>query len=364
MDIPINKPWLPPFDEFAKLANNIFERRYVSNFSKYSQLLESRASNILGKAAVSVSSCDIGLTLTWKALGLNSGEVIVPSFTFPSTVNSLVWNGLTPVFADIDPYNMCLDPLSVEKLISSSTVGIIAVHCFGEPVSTQIDYIAKEHNLKLVFDAAHAIGTTVQGKSLAGRGDASVFSLSGTKVATAGEGGVAVFADSNHSLRFKELRGYGFINDYNAKSVGLNGKMSELNAALGYLSLDSLDKLINRRNEIATRYQKNLSQYPDLQLPPEAPIGDTRSYHSFIITFQHSNQRKNVENILEMNGVEFKRYFLPVHKMQAYTDCTINTALSITDDVWDRSLCIPMFYDLTNRQVDFISSLIEQALLN
>ena len=135
IEIPIAKPWLPPFAEFTALASDIFDSGYVSNFSKYCKLLEERVSDVLGMDVLSVSSCDTGLTLAWRALGIQKGEVIAPSFTFASTINSISWNGLTPVFADIDPNTLCLDPDAVRALITPATVGIAATHCFGQPVS-------------------------------------------------------------------------------------------------------------------------------------------------------------------------------------------------------------------------------------
>ena len=360
--IPVNRPWLPPFEEFAALARDIFERRYISNFGKYSELLEERAGAALGRDVLSVTSCDIGMTLAWRALGLASGEVIVPSFTFASTVNAIVWNGLTPVFADIDPNTLCVDPASVEKLLSPATVGLAAVHIFGEPVSPEIDHIAAAEGLVLVFDAAHAIGTTVNGNSLAARGDATVFSLSGTKVATAGEGGLAAFRDSDTRQRFRELRGYGFIGDYNVKATGLNGKMSELDAALGYLSFGMLDDVVARRAKVAAKYRRRLNGRHGLRLQPEPPPGDTRSYKDFSVVFPNAAARAAVVSALTRRRVGTKRYFLPVHTMAAYRGIAPRASLPVTEDIWERALCIPMFYDLSDEQVDYVADTIEDTV--
>ena len=302
------------------------------------------------------------MTLAWRALGLTSGEVIVPSFTFASTVNAIVWNGLNPVFADIDPNTLCIDPASVEDLLSPATVGLAAVHIFGEPVSREIDRIAGAEGLVLVFDAAHAVGTTVGGDSLAGRGDATVFSLSGTKVATAGEGGLTAFRDADTAHRFREVRGYGFIGDYNVKATGLNGKMSELDAALGYLSIGMLDGMVARRAGIAARYRRRLDGRHGLRLQPEPPPGDTRSYKDFVVVFPNAEGRTAAESALNRRRVGTKRYFLPVHTMAAYRDIAPRAPLPVTEDIWTRALCIPMFHDLSDEQVDYVADTIEDAL--
>ena len=362
MNIPVAKPTLPPFDAFAILAKDIFDRRYVSNFSKYCDLLEGRASDLLGTEIRSVVSCDIGMTLAWRALELSKGEVIVPSFTFASTINAMAWNGLTPVFADIDPDTLCVDPGSVRALISPRTVAIAAMHCFGEPVSTKIDAIASEHGLALLFDAAQAIGSTSGGRSMAGRGDISVFSLSGTKVVTAGEGGLISFANLETKERFLELRGYGFIGDYNAKAPGLNGKISEMNAALGYLSFEMLDEMIADRARIAQRYRDRLAHLKSLRFQPAPPAGDTRSYKDLVIIFASKPLRQAVEQALTDQQIGTKRYFFPAHQMVAYRHLPQPGSLAATEDLYGRALCVPIFSDLTDQDIDRIADLIESAL--
>ena len=359
--IPVTKPWLPPFKEFVALASDIFERRYVSNFSKYNELLEQRASVLFECEVLAVSSCDIGMTLAWKALGKHSGEVIVPSFTFASTVNAIVWNGLSPVFADIDPLTLCLSPDSVNALLTPATVGIAAVHIFGQPVSEEIDMIASEQQLTLVFDAAHAVGTTTAGRSLAGRGDASVFSLSGTKIITAGEGGLASFSDPAVRRLFRKLRGYGFIEDYNVEQPGLNGKMAELDAALGYLSFGLLDELIDTRMNLAKLYRRRLEGTNRIRMQPLAGPGDTRSYKDLVVMFDSATERAAVEHHLAANDIGVKRYFLPVHTMDAYRQLPV-VDLPYTKAAWESALCLPIYHDLGPDNVNRICDLIEEAL--
>ena len=234
---------MPRLEQYSALVAELFESRMLSNFGKYTRLLEQRAATILDHPAPQcVSSCDIGLTLAWRALECSAGEVIVPSFTFCSTVNALMWNGLEPVFADVDPRTYCIDVEDVRRLITPRTVGIAAVHTFGLPADIEpLETLAREHDLKLVFDAAHGLGGRYRDSALGAFGDASVFSLSGTKLVTGGEGGLVTFRDPADAERFTFLRAYGFKDDYNCRYIGLNGKLSELNAALGWLSLDLLE---------------------------------------------------------------------------------------------------------------------------
>lgn len=158
--IPITRPHLPPMDRFMEVVSELYTSRMLSNFAKYSRLLEARAADVLDHPApLCVSSCDIGLTLAWRALECSAGEVIVPSFTFCSTVNALMWNGLEPVFADVDPRTYCIDVEDARGLITPRTVGIAAVHTFGLPADIEpLETLAREHDLKLVFDAAHGLG--------------------------------------------------------------------------------------------------------------------------------------------------------------------------------------------------------------
>ena len=222
--VPITRPQLPPLERFTEIVGEIFQTRMLSNFSKYTQLLEERAAMALDHPdPKSVSSCDIGLTLAWKALQCPPGEVIVPSFTFCSTVNALLWNNLEPVFAEVDPETYCIDVEDARRLITPRTAGLCGVHVFGLPAAIgPLQQLAIEHGLKLVFDAAHGLGGRYEGAALGRFGDASAFSMSGTKLVTSGEGGLVTFRDPDAADRFTYLRGYGFKGDYNCRHAGLN----------------------------------------------------------------------------------------------------------------------------------------------
>jgi dTDP-4-amino-4,6-dideoxygalactose transaminase len=359
--IPITRPHLPAREALTSIVEELFETRMLSNFGKYTQLLERRAAAALGNPlTLSVSSCDIGMLLAWQALDCPPSEVIVPSFTFCSTVNTLRWNGLVPVFAEIDPDTYCIDVEDVRRQITPRTVGISAVHVFGLPAAIEpLEHLANEHGLKLVFDAAHGLGGRYRDTPLGAFGDASAFSMSGTKLVTSGEGGLITFRDPAVAERFSFLRVYGFKADYNCRYVGLNGKLSELNAALGWLSLELLDAARSRRHEQVGRYRDALADCSSITWQ-EVPADCVHGYKDLAIRFHTPAERTAVEAALAAAGVMTKRYFFPVHRMDAYRSY-VRRPLPATDYLYDRVLCIPLYHDLSDQAIDAIAGMIRTA---
>jgi dTDP-4-amino-4,6-dideoxygalactose transaminase len=360
--IPITRPHLPSLERFSEVIAELFETRMLSNFAKYSRLLESRAATLLDHPGPQcVSSCDIGMVLAWRALDGPSGEVIVPSFTFCSTVNSLRWCGLTPVFADVDPETYCLDPEDVRRRITPRTVGIAAVHTFGLPADIEaLEGLAAEHDLRIVFDAAHGLGGRYRGRALGAFGDASVFSLSGTKLVTGGEGGLATFRDAETADRFNYLRAYGFRGDYNCRHIGLNGKLSEMNAALAWLSLDLIDEVMTRRLAQVARYRQALAECNEVAFQ-SVPDGCVHGYKDLAIRFADRERREAAEAALAAAGIMTKRYFFPAHRMESYR-ADHRYALAVTDRLAEQILCVPLFHDLKDAQIDGIAATIRGAI--
>ncbi len=359
--IPITRPHLPPIEDFHEVVADLFETRMLSNFAKYTRLLEGRAAAVLDHPAPqSVSSCDIGMVLAWRALGCQAGEVIAPSFTFCSTINALSWNGLEPVFADVNPETYCLDPDDIRRRITPRTVGIAAVHTFGLPA----DIAAMEDLARIRTEARLRrgpwTGRTLPGARLGAFGDASVFSLSGTKLLTGGEGGLATFRDPDDAERFSLLRVYGFKGDYNCRYIGLNGKLSELNAALGWLSLDLLDPVLARRNAQVMRYRRALEDCSELAWQA-VPDGCVHGYKDLAVRFRTRDQRASAEAALSAAGIMTKRYFFPAHHMDAYRS-DMPHALPVTDHLYDRLLCIPIYHDLSDETIDSIAAIVRTSL--
>ena len=361
--VPVARPWLPDAERYLDVFRDVLERRYLSNFSRYCELLERRASEVLEHPNVlCASSCDVAMVLAWRALGLTSGEVIVPSFTFCSTVNAMRWNGLAPVFADVDPATLCVSVDHVRELIGPRTVAIAAVHTFGRPAPiAELEALAKERGLALLFDAAHGLGARAEGRALGSRGDASVFSLSGTKLVTAGEGGLVTFRDPVAADRFLRLRAYGFVGDYNCREVGLNSKLSELNAGLGWVTLGRIEDAVNRRQEIVAAYAARLRGVRGLEMQSRADGNARHAYKDFAVLFPTGRARLRAQEALAGAGVETKRYFLPVHTMDAYR-AWAGASLPVTTDVYDRILCLPIFHEIEEEEIEHVSRTILHSL--
>ena len=262
--LPILRPTLPDFQDIEAPLKEVFLSKHITS-GKYVREFEEKTSEYLGvKHCVAVSSCTSGLMLVVKVMGL-TGEVILPSFTFSATGHSLLWNGITPVFADCvkDTYN--IDPKSVENKITRKTSAILAVHIFGNPADADsLSIIAKRNNLKLVFDAAHAFGSCYNGIKVGGLGDVEVFSLSPTKLLISGEGGLVTTENDELAEKIRIGRNYGDPGDYNCEFAGLSARMTEWNAILAIKMLEFLEENIERRNYIANLFRHRLEKLPGI----------------------------------------------------------------------------------------------------
>src|SRR6202048_1214249 len=263
--LPIVDPEGVPREQFLEEVRGILASRQLTN-GAYVRKFEEAAAEYLGVAhCVAVSSCTAGLLLVLKALDLR-GEVILPSFTFHATAHAVVWNGLTPVFADCDAKTFCVAPQAVRAQVSSSTAAILGVHLFGNPASVrELEEIAGELQIPVVFDAAHAFGSSIGGKRIGGFGTAEVFSFSPTKLVVAGEGGLIATYDAGLAERLKAARNYGDAGNSDPEVLGVNARMSEINAAMALHGLAGLDERIERRNEIRLRYERKLREVPGIR---------------------------------------------------------------------------------------------------
>jgi dTDP-4-amino-4,6-dideoxygalactose transaminase len=347
--IPICRPELPPLERYVELLRDIWDLHMLSNFGKYARLFEQRAQAQLGTPRVrAVASCDIGLVIALAALDLPAGgEAIVPSFTFNSTINAIVWNRLTPVFADIDPGRLTLDPAEVERLTGRGTAVVVGTHVFGNPCDHDA-LRAAGPGIPIVYDAAHAFGTRYRGRAAGTLGDAEVFSFSGTKLVTSAEGGLVAVMRDDLVPRIEYLRAYGFQTDYESHVVGINGKISELNAALGALTIETVGAAVDRRQEIAARYRRGLSGLPGVGFQ-QVDERDRSTYKDFAILCDHG--RDGLERRLAAAGIQTKRYFRPTHTMRAYRHFG-GRPLPRTEDVADRILCLPIFNEISDAEVD------------
>jgi dTDP-4-amino-4,6-dideoxygalactose transaminase len=352
--IPIVRPELPPFEEYTALLRRIWDSRMLSNFATFAQLFEQRAQAYLGTPRVrAIVSGDIGLVLTLAALELPEGaEVIVPSFTFNSTVNAVLWNRLTPVFADIHPATLTMPAAEVERLAGPRTALVLATHTFGNPCDADaIAAAAASRKLPVVYDAAHGFGSRYRGRPVGTLGDAEVFSFSGTKLVTSAEGGLVATASDALVERIEYLRGYGFQGDYETRWPGLNGKLSELHAALGALTIERVEPAVARRAILAARYRERLAGVSEIGYQHVDPR-DRSTYKDFALLC--ARYRDGLEAGLAAAGIQTKRYFRPAHTMRAYRTWA-RGSLPVTESVYARILCIPIFNDLADADQDRVA---------
>ncbi|HWM17041.1 MAG TPA: DegT/DnrJ/EryC1/StrS family aminotransferase, partial [Microbacterium sp.] len=342
----VGRPNIGDPDEFLRLVSGALERQWLSNDGPLVRELESRIADYLGVAhCIAITNGTIALEIATRALGM-TGEVIVPSFTFVATPHSLSWQGITPVFADIDPDTHCLDPASVRRLITSRTTGIIGVHLWGRaaPV-TELEQIADEHGLQLLFDAAHAFGVSIGDRMVGSFGRAEVLSFHATKFFNSVEGGAIVTDDAEIARTARLMRNFGFAGEDNVVMEGTNGKMSEVCAAMGLANLGVIDEVIavNHRNYLT--YVRELAGIIGISV---LPIGEGgRSNFQYVVMLVDATCAATREQILDSlreNNVLARRYFWPgCHRMEPYRTQfpDAGATLAETERVADRVIVLP-----------------------
>jgi dTDP-4-amino-4,6-dideoxygalactose transaminase len=363
----IVRPVLPQLPEMASDMEAILQSGMVTK-GRYLRAFEDAVREHLGvRHAVAVSSCTSGLMLTYRGLGL-TGDVVVPSFTFMATVAALVWSGLRPVYADVDPETTNLDPAAAEAAITPNTSAIVAVHNFGNPAAAdELAAIARKHGLKLIFDAAHGFGARYQGRPIGEQGDANIFSLSPTKLLIAGEGGIVATNDDELAERIRLGREYGNDGHYDTVFAGLNARMSEFNALLGLKSLGMLEAAAASRNETAARFEEWLGRLPGVSFQKVRP-GDRCSYKDFSIVIDPEKFGMNRDELalaLAAEGVDTRKYYYPaVHYQSAYAAYYQGQPLPATDLLETHSLSLPIWSHMPVEVTEGICRAIERIHLN
>ncbi len=367
--IPLARPMLPQLEEYARKLGRLWQTGQITN-AGYVREFEEKATDFLqSEDCVAMASCTVGLALTLKALGL-TGKVIIPSFTFFATAHALQWSGLEPVFADIDPGSWNLDVAAVETLLrqDEGITGIMGVHVFGNPCDVNaLEELAGKYAKALLFDAAHAFGSEVNGRRIGSFGEVEVFSLSPTKPVVAGEGGLASVRDERLSRLLRCARDYGNEGDYDPTFIGLNGRMSELHAALALGSLGMLEENVRDRNRIASRYRANLSGLAGLAFQTIA--SDATSTFKDLTVFVHKTDygmdRDALAWFLQENGIETRKYYFPpVHRIKAYWDrfgAQYDEMLPATNRVSRGVLSLPIWSRMGFAEVDRVCEVIAEA---
>lgn len=361
--IHVGRPNIGDREAFLKLAGEMFDRRWLSNNGPLAQQFEQRVAAFLGvRHCVAMCNGTIALEIAIRALGLE-GEVIVPSYTFIATAHALHWQGITPVFADIDPRTHNLDPEAVRRMITPRTTGIIGVHLWGRgaPVEALQD-IADEHGLQLMFDAAHAFGCSYGGRMIGGFGRAEVLSFHATKFFNTFEGGAVVTNDDELAETMRLMRNFGFAGFDNVIHPGTNGKMIEVCAAMGLVNLDYIDTVIeaNRCNWLA--YRDALAGIPGLRLMPYDEA--ERNNWQYVILEVELDCRATRDEIvaeLHRHNVLARKYFWPgCHRMKPYRDLQPHAGLMLqhTDAVAARVIVMPTGTTLSDEAIQAIATIV------
>jgi dTDP-4-amino-4,6-dideoxygalactose transaminase len=335
---------------FYKYTEEMFGRRWLTNHGELALQFERELREYLGvKHCIAMCNGTVSLEIAIRGLGL-SGEVIVPSLTFVATAHALQWQGITPVFCDVDPVTLCIDPAKIEKLITPRTTGIIGVHVYGHSCDTDaLQRIADAHQLKLMFDAAHAFGHERQGRKIGGFGECEVFSFHATKFFNSFEGGAVTTNNDCLAEKMRYMQNFGFSENDCVEHIGLNGKMTEVCAAMGLTNLRSLDafKAINRQNYKA--YENGIENIAGLRLirnAEDALDGDRSNKHYVVVEVQSEFplSRDELHRRLRAENVLVRRYFWPgCHRMEPYktSQPDVGVTLPVTEAILDKVLLFP-----------------------
>jgi dTDP-4-amino-4,6-dideoxygalactose transaminase len=310
----ITRPRLPPLEDLVPLLGEIWESRVLTNGGPFHQRLERSLCEFLGVPHISLfNNCTIGLITALQALRIN-GEVITTPFSFVATAHSLLWNGITPVFVDIHPETLNIDPDRIEAAITPRTTAILAVHCYGTPCDLdRIEEIARRYNLRVIYDAAHAFGVKCHCGSVLNHGDLSVLSFHATKVFNTFEGGAIVCQTAEMKHRIDQLKNFGFVDEVTVTLPGINGKMNELQAAVGLLQLRDFDDVLAKRRQVDADYRQALGGLQGLRcLPLPRALAFNHSYFPVLVGPEYPISRDALYDALAARSIYSRRYFHPL----------------------------------------------------
>ena len=356
--INVTKTYLPPFDEYCEYLKEIWKTGYLTNNGPLSKKLEQEIQEYLGVENLSfVSNGTIALQLALKALDLTEGEIITTPFSFVATVTSIIWEKCIPVFVDIDPEFLTIDYSKIVQAITPKTKAIMGVHVYGNPCNIEmIESIAKKYNLKVIYDAAHAFGAIYNGKSLLSYGDISTCSFHATKVFQTVEGGAVITKNNEINNKIKMLRSFGFMGD-DYLYAGINGKNSEIHAAMGLSSIKHLNEAIRLRKHISELYDELLI---GLVQKPKKPDNFISNYAYYPVIFKDEQELLLVFSLLNNENIYPRRYFFPsLNELPYLKD---KQTCPISENISKRIACLPLYPDLKDDEVLKIYSIIKKAI--
>jgi len=352
----VTRPHLPPLEEFVPYLEKIWASRILTNSGPFHEQLEQALCKYLGvKHLALFTNATIALVTALQALRI-TGEVITTPYSFVATAHSLLWNGIKPVFVDVDPNTLNLDPARIEAAITPHTTAILPVHCYGHPCDVDaIQRIADRYNLKVIYDAAHAFGVECHCGSVLNHGDLSVLSFHATKVFNTFEGGAIVCPDAKTKLRIDQLKNFGFVDETTVAAPGINGKMSEFNAALGLLQLKYVDMAIARRFEIDKQYRQELGELKGIRL---LGCGSEKrpnyAYFPVLVDDTYSVSRDTLYDALRSSGIYSRRYFYPLisdFPMYRGLQSAARENLPVAAACAERVICLPLYPEMTMDEV-------------
>ncbi|KQW65028.1 aminotransferase [Variovorax sp. Root411] len=362
----VTQPVLPPLEDLLPSLQEIWDSKVLTNGGPFHQRFETALTEYLGVEHISLfTNCTIGLVTALQALDIQ-GEVITSPYSFVATAHALLWNRITPKFVDIDPHTLNIDPERIEAAITASTTAIMAIHCYGHPCDVEaIERIAHKHGLKVIYDAAHAFGVRLPAGNLLKHGDLSVLSFHATKVFNTFEGGAIVSPDAQTKLYVDQLKNFGFVDDVTVVTPGINGKMSEFNAALGLLQLKDVDRAIDRRREIDRRYRDMLGAVEGIECVGFS--GEALANHAYfpiLVRPGYPMTRDALYHALRDNGVLVRRYFYPLissFPMYSQLASSREENLPVATEAAAQVICLPIHPALRDDQVERVVSLIASA---
>ncbi len=342
--INVTKAYLPDKEKLFRYIDKIYESAWLTNNGQFCQELEVRLKEYLGvRNLILVSNGTLALQIAYKALDI-SGSAVTTPFSFVATASSLLWEGVRPIFADINPKTWNVDPEKLEEIISPDTSAIVPVHVFGNPCEVEkIDSIAKKHKLKVIYDGAHAFGVKYKGKSLLNWGDVATLSFHATKLFHTIEGGAIITSDDELAKRIRLLINFGITGPDKIDCIGINCKMNEFQAAMGLCVLQEMDQILSARREIWEFYDSELRNNFQTQ---EWNAWGTKNYHYFPVIFSTPDFLISKQKALNENQINTRRYFFP--SLDSLPFCEAKERLTNSNNIASRILCLPIYCGLNS----------------
>lgn len=354
----VTSPLMPSLEEFSRMLAGIWESRRLTNSGELHALLERRLAEYLGVPYISLfANGTLPLMVALKALGLEHGEVVTTPYSFVATSHALLWSGMRPVFADIEPERCTLSPECAERVITERTRAIMPVHVYGLPCDVEgFESLGRKYGIPVIYDAAHAFGVRMHGSSLLGWGDMASLSFHATKVFNTVEGGALVCRSAEMKRKIDRLKNFGFAGETSIVGIGINGKLDEVRSAWGLLNLKRVDEAIERRAKLSALYRRRLADTPGVRMLPE-PDGVEHNYSHFpvFITEEYPLSRDELYESLKAEGINGRRYFYPL-----ITDFEPYAAMLASQSVHDipnareaasQVICLPLYPELREEEV-------------